>query len=242
MIPASLRRRNGNGNGTTVALLAVLTLLLQSPGLARAEIDFDAKCNQRRLRAIAVRAGTLIHCQGIGIRTSSTRAHECRYRTDVSFRSAWESIERSGACALLIDTDTARADAFVGFNAVLDGIPGSSATPCTLGGLKALKASAVRQLTCYADAARRRRSVDPQCIARMADTMARQYQRIHERGNCSAAANWERINENIATWNHNAVAAVSTTCGDGIAGPAEECDGVDDASCPGQCTPECFCP
>lgn len=32
------------------------------------------------------------------------------------------------------------------------------------------------------------------------------------------------------------------TCGNGSAGPDEECDGVDDAACPGSCLPDCTCP
>jgi hypothetical protein len=32
------------------------------------------------------------------------------------------------------------------------------------------------------------------------------------------------------------------TCGDGDLDPSETCDGVDDATCPGECQPDCTCP
>ncbi len=36
--------------------------------------------------------------------------------------------------------------------------------------------------------------------------------------------------------------ADSRTCGDGVAGAPEECDGADDDACPGACSDDCACP
>ncbi len=35
--------------------------------------------------------------------------------------------------------------------------------------------------------------------------------------------------------------ATPSNCGNSTVDPGEECDGSDDASCPGECTPDCFC-
>jgi pimeloyl-ACP methyl ester carboxylesterase len=39
-----------------------------------------------------------------------------------------------------------------------------------------------------------------------------------------------------------AATALAATCGNGVVEPGEQCDGIADAACPGQCSPQCLCP
>jgi hypothetical protein len=232
------------GRGLAVAVLATATILaaLTVPAPAGAEIDFDAQCTQRRLRAVAVGATRRLRCVGVAHRFGpSQKLTDCNFRTTVSFRKAWNSIERSGSCAVPLDVRDVESAAFAGFSGVTSAVPNSRDDWCTLGGLSAIRASAARQLSCYANAARRRQGADPQCIADVADTMAATFQRLYARG-CTGAGDWDQVNARIAAWNRNAVAAVSTVCGDGIRGLLDECDGADDEACPGQCGQDCLCP
>lgn len=114
----------------------------------------------------------------------------------------------------------------------LDGGKGTNAQPCSDQDPQAMLAGAEAKIAEAVMSA-----CDPAAIASL-DSICSGATTLAQIGPC-IIDNARLLNK---TFSHIVVPSSAKICGDNTRNGFEQCDGVDDASCPGLCTPQCTCP
>ena len=78
-------------------------------------------------------------------------------------------------------------------------------------------------------------------ISKAQSKFTRSFTKAESRGGCRTFGDSHGIEAKVDAFVGAAIGTLCPACGDSIQAPGEECDGGDDASCPGACQPDCSC-
>lgn len=112
---------------------------------------------------------------------------------------------------------------------------------CASSKRKAVGKKAGADLKCRSKAAKRAEPVDSACLAKADAKLTTTLTRAEAKGGCATAGDAGAVCTQVSDATSAVAAELVALCGDGVAGPLEECDGGDDDLCPGFCDSSCVC-
>jgi hypothetical protein len=79
-------------------------------------------------------------------------------------------------------------------------------------------------------------------ISKAQSKLTKGFTKAEEVGGCQTNGDVGDIQGKVESLTLEVIDSICPPCGDDILAPGEDCDGTDDASCPGLCNPTCDCP
>jgi cysteine-rich repeat protein len=83
--------------------------------------------------------------------------------------------------------------------------------------------------------------VDPACLQKAEDKFVATFGKADSAGGCAVTGDAATVEVLVDDGVVSIVAEVLPTCGDNVVNGSEQCDGTDDAACPGECVSSCVC-
>jgi len=226
-------------------LLATLIAALVAAGAGRATADPAAdRCGGSKTKAAAKYARGLFACHAYALRRGEAVDPECTARAGGKLASTFHSAELVGGCVTADDeaaaqavVDTARADV----DALLTPGATEEARACAGSKLRAAGRYLSSRLGCYGKAARRSEGPSDGCLAAAFEKLVLGFAAAESASGCTTTGDHEAVRDIDEDAAGDLVSALSPVCGDAIQGPTQECEGNDDAACPGLCSQSCVC-
>lgn len=227
----------------TVGVLAGVFLSFYCAAPARGEVAAD-RCGAVKLKAAGGYAKASLRCQAAGVRAGAAVDPDCLVTAWARLSKGFAKAESRAGCVTSGDTSAigAAIDADVDdFLAALpyDDLP--EARACAASKLKAAGKHYDSRSTCYAKSAKKSATLDLDCLARATAHFEDAFSRADARGGCTATGDGVAVESLGVAAVTDIVAAVSPACGDDVVGPTQQCDGVSDGACPGNCLAGCSC-
>jgi hypothetical protein len=197
-----------------------------------------AKCAAAKMKAVGKRGRDRLVCHVRAIGRGTAVDPACIAKADDSFTAVLTRLDTSGGCAHPGDAGTLAADGDAFLDDVLPAAPGGENAHCRGAILGALARHLTHLVAAEAAFARIPDMPFRLVAARPAADTALASALDHAR--CNAPPN---VTQNAAFVRaYAADVAATLVCGDAVRDPGEQCDGSDDAGCPGACTAGCRCP
>jgi len=204
-----------------------------------------SSCAASKLAAAGKSSGAELGCEAKAARSGAIVDPVCLAKVSDKLSSAFSKAESKGACGAsgdALDVE-ARIDEQVAdvVAAIPRGADDGSRT-CAASKLKAAGKRSRSRLQCFAKAEKRSESVDLTCLAKAGEKFSSAFDKAEARGGCVSTGDASLIAGFVDGGVSAIVAEIQPICGDDIATGAEQCDGSDDAACPGDCVSSCVCP
>jgi hypothetical protein len=201
-------------------MLASIGLLgLTYPSVSAAASGGNVACEAAKLKGVANFEYRLIRC--------ATNANGCAGSTLRSFTTLGPCPGDYAKCSQVAQECAGSVS-----GVFTDTSPPSK---CEISKRKAAAKLAKAELRCYAQA-EPYGPPDAGCLDRARTTFSAA---VSKAGNCPDGGSPESLVEERCV--HRIVGEVIPICGDGVCATTEECDGGDDAQCPGRCNANCKC-
>ena len=217
---------------------APVALVVLAATVASATRDSRVRCESSKLGATATAARRLLVCHARAASSGEAVSVTCLDQARARFQQRFAQIEVGNhSCPTPGDATPIATllDHFVDATATaLRPLPGSSS--CASRKLSALATDMLALGRLYAHDLR---IYDPDALAigleRAAVEFSGAFARVEAKDTCLTLGD-------AATIGSLANDVFAGRCGDGLARHVEQCDGADDAECPGQCRTDCTCP
>lgn len=202
-------------------------------------------CVASKLTAAAKNSAAELKCESKAARADTAVDSSCIDRADEKLATGFSKAQTTGGCGASADVlDVgARIDAQV--VDVVAAIPHGSteaSRTCAASKLKAAGKRSRARLSCFAKAERTSSTVDVTCLAKAGERFTAAFDKAEARGGCALEGDATLVAGLVDDGVSAVVAEILPVCGDDIATGAEQCDGSDDAACPGGCVSSCVCP
>lgn len=222
-------------------LLAALVAAVAGEAAADAAVD---RCGASKSRAAAKLAKGLFACHASALRAGEVADPDCIAKAEARIALSFDRAEAIGGCVTTDDeaaaglaVETARA----AIDALLAPGPDEEARACASAKLKTAGRHIHGRLACYGKAASRSQGPAGECLARAGERLTSGFSKAEDRGGCTATNDVEAARSIDDAAVEELVRALSPVCGDAIQGPSQQCEGVEDAACPGLCDASCEC-
>ncbi len=216
-----------------------------SPVGGYAAVPPDARCLSSKYVATGKEAAKLLVCESRAAKKDEAVDPTCVSKAQQKYALQFFKAEQKGGCANPGDADDMEVEtlAFVAdATAALPYTSDISSRRCASTKLKAVGKDAKSILKCYSKAAKKLTPVDPLCITKAEGKLVTKFGKAEDKGGCTTVGDATANQSTVDSYVDDSIALLSGVCGDDIAGGSEECDGLDDAACPGQCQLDCTCP
>jgi cysteine-rich repeat protein len=226
---------------TFTILITCGVLLASVVSAAPAPAD---RCSASKVKATAKNALKTHLCHAKASKKGLPVDVDCLFKAADRMLASFNKAEGKGGCLTIADfvAVEAIADQLVSDNvSALPDAGGSDAQACASSKRKAAGKKASGRLKCRAKAAKRAEPVEGNCLAKADGKLAASFSKAESKGGCATAGDSGSICSAVDVASTKVTAALVSFCGDDISGPNEECDGSEDAACPGACDDACTC-
>ena len=225
---------------TWLAASAVAATALLADGASAAPV-----CTATKLKAAGKDSGAKLRCHAKAAKANAAVDPACLSKSSDKLALSFSKAETAGGCANSGDA--------VAVEARIDGQVADVVAAIPLGGDDASRACAYKKLTaagkksklrltCYSKAEKKNVDVDPACLQKAEDKFVAAFGKAEAAGGCASMGDAAAIEALVDIGVANILAEVLPTCGDNFISGTEQCDGTDDAACPGECLSSCICP
>lgn len=227
------------------AAVVTLGLLPLSAGCALAAADPAGVCASKKLKDSGKAALRKTTCHAKAVKRNEAVDPGCLIKADDKFGDAFVRAESKGGCSVEGDFPAAAAYVDQTVDDLVFALPGGAdadSRTCSSSKRRAAAKDAKSELGCSAKAAKKSELPDPACLSKAGDKMTAKFLKAESRGGCATVGDDGTIALQIDALGDALGALLDPKCGDGVASPGEQCDGLDDAACPGACLTSCVCP
>jgi cysteine-rich repeat protein len=231
--------------------VVVMLSILACAGLA----DFAAAatpaqtCTAAKLKAAGKTAFSVLKCDFKAVRKDEPVDSSCLAKAGERLQRAFGKAEGKGGCTTSGDVGAHQTTVDALESDVLAAItfdPDADSRKCASGKIKEVGKLASKNLACRSKAAKRGEPVDQACLDKASGRLANKFAKLESKGSCTTNGDAAAMATRVEDFAQSIVGLLAdtcdATCGDGVVGPGEDCDGVDDAACPGDCDLACSCP
>ncbi|HYC00527.1 MAG TPA: PQQ-dependent sugar dehydrogenase [Candidatus Limnocylindrales bacterium] len=226
-------------------VLAALVAALVVGHAANASADPAAdRCGGSKTKAAARYAKDVFSCHAHALRSGETVDAGCTATAATRLGTAFRKAEALGGCATADDEGGAQAivdAARAAVDALLAPEQTDQARLCAAAKVQAAGRHVHGGLRCYGKTAVRGLPPSEGCLANAYERLVAGFSAAETRGGCTTTGDLDQVRDIDEDAHNDLVRALSPVCGDGIAGPSQECEDGDDATCPGLCDDTCAC-
>lgn len=226
-----------------LAAATVATVIVVAAALAAADSAAD-RCGGNKMRATAKYAKGAFSCEAKALRKGQTVDPACLARAAAKAARDFARAEALGGCVTAEDEDEVSADvdaALAEALALLDPDSSSPALKCASAKLASAGTHIRGRLLCYGKGALRSLGPRQACLDKTGTKLAAGFAKAERPGGCTTTDDLAAVDALDRDTSDALVRRLSPVCGDDLQGPLQECDGGDDATCPGLCTQTCGC-
>ena len=231
-------------NNSKVVFAALVVALLAAAAMPASADPAANRCGGSKAKAAARYAKDLFSCHARALSRGEAVDPECTASAAGRVTSAFDKAEAPGGCSTTDDDANARSivDAVrTAVDALLSPDPSDEARVCAAAKLNTAGRHINGRLRCYGRSAARGLAPGVACLTMAEERLDSGFVAAENRGGCTTTgdvADVGALDEGAVV---EQVSALSPVCGDGIAGPSQQCEDGDDASCPGLCDQACAC-
>ncbi|HET9063040.1 MAG TPA: PQQ-dependent sugar dehydrogenase [Candidatus Binatia bacterium] len=230
-----LRRK---GRVSSLGALSLVCALTSSAPAA-------SSCTASKLTAAGKNSAIELNCEAKAARIDAVVDGACLDKASEKLAAAFSRAESKGGCGSSGDALELEARIDEQVADVVAAIPrgaDDASRACAASKLKAAGKRSRSRLQCFAKAEKQSAPVDVTCLAKAGDKFASAFDKAEARGGCTVNDDAVLVAGLVDGGISQIVAEVLPICGDDVATGSEQCDGSDDAACPGDCVSSCVCP
>lgn len=230
-------------NGKFILVAVVVAVIAVGSTNASADSAAD-RCGGSKTKAAARYAKDLFSCHARALARAEAADPDCTATAAGRLTSAFGKAEASGGCSTTNDDANARSiveATRTAVDALLSPDPSDEARSCAAAKLNTAGRHLNARLRCYGRSASRGLPPSVGCLGMAEDRLDSGFSAAENRDGCTTTGDVAEVGALDEGAVVELVRALSPLCGDGIAGPSQECEDGDDSSCPGLCDQSCTC-
>ena len=201
-------------------------------------------CSASKMKSAANKAKQGLACHAKAAKKGQAVDADCLAKASAKLQSGFGKAEAKGGCPSLGNSGSVGAtlDTMISdIASMLSHNSDEASRKCSASKRKAAGKKAAGLLKCYAKATKKGEALDPDCVTKIETKAAKAFEKAELKGGCAVGGNIGDVCTIVDNTVDEVIGSLVAECGNDTTEIGEECDGSDDAACPGTCVSSCRC-